>query len=272
MKRKEFRNKVRSGKVCLGTHSYSASPAIVEIIGHSGFDWVMIDCEHAPIGPYDTLALENLLRAAETSGTVPLVRVPKNDPVMIMKVLDSGAAGIIVPHVNDKASAELAVGATRYPPVGLRGTCPHVRSVSYYARRPRDEDYWRTANEEITTVLLLEDRKAVDNIEDIVSVPGVDVVYLGTTDMAMDMGEFRHDAPRVKEAVAHVTKVARAHGVAVGQPFFYPNVASAKALIDLGHTFLACTADLRIFGEACAQINSGVDELLKSHPAKPSRT
>lgn len=272
MNRKQFREKLRSGKVCLGTHSYSASPAIVEIIGHSGFDWVLVDCEHAPIGPYDTFALENLLRAAETSGVVPLVRVPKNDPVMIMKVLDSGAAGIIVPHVNDKASAQLAVSATRYPPVGLRGTCPHVRSVKYYATRPRDEDYWRTANDEVTVVLLLEDRKAVDNIEEIVSVPGVDAVYLGTTDMAMDMGEFRHDAPRVKEAVAHVTKVARAHGVAVGQPFFYPNVGSAKALLDLGHTFLACTADLRIFGEACAQIITGVDDVLKSHPGKPTRT
>lgn len=264
---KGLKERLRSGEVCLGTHTYSASPANVEIIGRAGFDWVLIDCEHAPVGPYDTLLLESLLRAAELSGATPLVRVPENDETMIMKVLDSGAAGVVVPHVNDGDAARRAVRAMRYPPHGTRGTCSNTRATGYYSRIKKDGDaFWENANAEVITVVLVEEHGAIDKIDDIVSVPGIDVVYIGPRDLAMSMGEPDMKSPRVREAIAYITKIVSAKGIAIGQPFYYPNLASAADLVREGATFLACTSDIRIFYEACSQITRGVREAL--HPQR----
>jgi 4-hydroxy-2-oxoheptanedioate aldolase len=265
MAKKGLKEKLRAGEVCLGTHTYSASPANVEIIGRAGFDWVLVDCEHAPVGPYDTLLLENLLRAAELSGATALVRVPENDQTMIMKVLDSGAAGVVVPHVNDAESARRAVRATRYPSEGTRGTCSNTRATGYYSKIKQEGDkFWKRANDEIIVVALVEDHKALDNIEEIVSVPGIDVVYIGPRDLAMSMGETDIDSPRVREAIAHLTRVVLAKRIAVGRAFYYPNIASAADMAKEGATFLACTSDIRIFFEACSQITNGVRKALES--------
>ncbi|MBI3069006.1 MAG: hypothetical protein HY323_09480 [Betaproteobacteria bacterium] len=262
---KSLKERLRSGEVCLGTHTYSASPGMVEVIGRAGFDWMLIDCEHAPAGPYDTLLLENLLRAAELSGATPLVRVPENDETMIMKVLDSGAAGVVVPHVNDGDSARRAVRATRYPPSGTRGTCSNTRATGYYSRIRKEGDaFWESANAQVITVVLVEEHKALEKIEEIVSVPGIDVVYIGPRDLAMSMGEPDMNAPPVREAIAHLTKVVSAKSIAIGRPFYYPNFASAAELVREGTTFLACTSDIRIFFEACSHITSSVKEVLRS--------
>ncbi len=258
-----LKERLRAGDVCLGTHTYSASPANVEIIGRAGFDWVLVDCEHAPVGPYDTLLLENLLRAAELSGATPLVRVPENDETMIMKVLDSGAAGVVVPHVNDAESARRAVAATRYPPHGTRGTCSNTRATGYYSTIARTGDrYWEQANEKVIVVTLVEEYKALENVEEIVSVPGIDVVYIGHRDLAMSMGEPDFESRRVREAVARLTNVVSAKGIAVGRAFYYPNLASAAQMAREGATFLACTSDIRIFFEACRQITTGVKQAM----------
>ncbi len=273
MDRKKLKERLRSGEVCLGTHTYTASPANVEIIGHAGFDWVLVDCEHAPIGPYDTLALENLLRAAEISGATALVRVPENDETMIMKVLDSGAAGVVVPHVSTADEARRAVQATRYAPEGTRGVCSNTRATGYYSRQKKQgAAYWQNADAEVITVILAEEYRAVENIEEIVAVPGIDVVYIGPRDLAMSMGERDLESPRVREAIARLTKVISAKGIAVGRPFFYPNLASAADLVREGATFLACTSDTRIFFEACAQITNGVKELIGSQSAAQRRS
>lgn len=267
MSRKGLKERLRAGEICLGTHTYSASPAIVEIIGHAGFDWVLVDCEHAPVGPYDTLVLENLLRAAQLSGVTPLVRLPENNETMIMKVLDSGAAGIVVPHVNDGDSARRAVRATRYPPHGTRGTCSNTRGTGYYSQIKKEgEAFWENANAKVITVVLVEEHGAIENIDDIVSVPGIDVVYIGSRDLTMSMGERNPESPRVREAIAHITKTVRAKGIAVGRPFWYPNLATAADLVREGTTFLACTSDIRIFYEACSHITRGVGEVL--HPQR----
>lgn len=258
-----LKERLRAGEVCVGTHTYSASAANVEIIGRAGFDWVLVDCEHAPVGPYDTLVLENLLRAADLSGATPLVRVPENNETMIMKVLDSGAAGIVVPHVNDAASARRAVAATRYPPQGTRGTCSNTRATGYYSSvASKGDRYWAEANEKVIVVALVEEFRALENIEEIVSVPGIDVIYIGARDLTMSMGETDINAKRVKDAIAHLTKAVTAKGIAVGRPFYYPNIASAAQLVKEDVTFLACTSDIRIFFEACRQITTGVKQAI----------
>ncbi|MGV6871316.1 HpcH/HpaI aldolase family protein [Pseudochelatococcus sp. B33] len=261
--KKSFKERLWGGDIVLGTHTYSASPANVEIIGRAGFDWVMIDCEHAPVGPYDTLLLENLLRAAELSGATPLVRVPENNETMIMKVLDSGAAGVVVPHVSTAEAARRAVAATRYGPDGTRGCCSNTRATGYYSRlMEQGRAFWKTANDSVVTIILVEEYEAVENIEAIVEVPGIDAVYIGPRDMAMTMGEEDINAPRVKEAIAHLTRVISSKGIAIGRPFYYPDLNSAADLVKEGVTFLACTSDIRIFFTACSQITGGVKDAL----------
>lgn len=265
MGERTLKARLQAKEVCLGTHTYTASPAMVEIIGHAGFDWVLIDCEHAPVGPYDTLTLESLLRAADVSGVTPLVRVPDNDEIMIMKVLDSGAAGVVVPHVSTADEAHRAVQATRYAPHGTRGVCINTRATGYYSRAKKEgPGFWQNANARVVTVILAEEYKAVENIEKIVEVEGIDVVYIGPRDLAMSMGEGDTDSPRVQEAIAHLTRTIRSKGIAVGRPFFYPNLAAAAELVRQGATFLTCTSDTRIFYEACVHATTGVRHAISS--------
>lgn len=270
---RNLKERLRAGEVTLGTHSYLASPAAIEIIGRTGFDWVMIDLEHAPVGPYDTLMLEGLIRAAEVSGTTPIVRVPENNAVMIMKVLESGAAGITVPHIHDGESARRAVSATRYPPHGIRGMCPNTRRAGYSQIADEEgTEFWENENARILTVALVEDYEAIENIEDIVAVDGIDVINIGVGDLSLAMGApvkgLEFDNPRVLEAVAHCIKVVRSKGKAVGTQFFYPNIAAAEPLIRQGCQWLTCTADVRIFHQACTSIVKGVAKFTEPQPAR----
>ena len=261
---KSLKERVRAGEVVIGTHTYAASPAIVEIIGNSGFDWVLIDCEHSPVGPYDTLVLEGLLRAADLTGVTAVVRVPANDEIMIMKVLDSGATGIVVPHVVDADSARRAVRAARYPPDGVRGAASNIRSTGYYSRlKSEGADFWKKANERVLTVLLIEDAKAIENAREIVEVPGVDVLYVGFRDLAMSMGESDPESPRVRETVGEFVALAKARGIALGASFYYPNLESARGLVERGFTWLTCTSDVRIFAEACSAITSDLARIVR---------
>ncbi len=268
MQKRSLKARMRAGEVCVGTHTYSASSANVEIIGRAGFDWVIVDCEHAPVEP-GSLLLQDLVRAAELSGATPLVRVPENDDSMIMKVLDAGAAGVVVPHINDAESARRAVEATRYAPSGIRSACTNTRATGFYSRfKQEGEAFWSRMNEEVLTVFMLEDQKAVDNIEEILSVPGIDVAYLGPRDLAMSMGEKDIDGPRVREAIAHMSKVALDKGILLGRVFYYPDIASAAEMVRDGATFLGCTSDIRIFFEACHQITDGVKNGLRVAPGE----
>jgi 4-hydroxy-2-oxoheptanedioate aldolase len=263
-----LKERLRAGKVCLGTNSYTASPAMIEMIGRAGFDWVVIDCEHAPVGPYDTTLLENLLRAADVAGVTPLVRIPNNDETMILKVLDSGAAGIMVPHVNDAEDARRAVRATRYPPAGTRGMNPTVRSTDYYTRQEKEgAAYWAAANERVIVLALIEEKEAVENIEEIAAVDGIDVLVVGPGDLMMSLGETSRESPRAQEAMARIIRAAKANGKAVGRPFYYPDIEASEELIRQGFTFLTCTSDMRIFFEACKSITTRVAKIVEPQAA-----
>jgi 2-keto-3-deoxy-L-rhamnonate aldolase RhmA len=198
---------LREGKFALGTTITIGHPDVAEVIGRTGYDWVLIDTEHAPLEP---ATVQNLLQAMSASGTVPLVRVPWNDMVLMKRVLDIGAYGIIVPWVNTKEEAEKAVQGMRYPPQGLRGFGPRRAGML-------DPDYVKTANDELFLGVQIETQRAVDNIDEILSVKGIDAAVVGPADLSMSMGMlYQFNDPRFNAAMDKIAASCKAHGVTAG--------------------------------------------------------
>ncbi|MCL4534343.1 MAG: aldolase/citrate lyase family protein [Bacteroidetes bacterium] len=201
----------REGKpACLGWMN-TADTYVAEVMANAGFDALVLDMQHGmAIGP-DRAAL--WLQAVSTTDTVPLVRVPWNEPFFVQYVLDAGAYGVIVPLINNRAEAEKAAGACRYPPLGYRSNGPN-RVVLYGG-----SDYFHHANEEIICLLLIEHAQAVANLDDIAGAPGIDGFYIGPTDLAISMGLDPFTgvgSPPHEEAVQRVLDVAHAHGLVAG--------------------------------------------------------
>lgn len=188
------------------------SPATVEICGYSGFDFVMIDCEH---GPMDTESAYHMMLAAERSGTVPLVRVPMNHPQVILRHLDVGAAGIMVPQINSADEAEAVVRAVKYHPEGRRGVAG-TRAQSWSITQPLSE-YVSTANRDTLVMVQIENIRAVDVLSEIMQVPGIDVLYVGPNDLAQSMGyPGRPDHPDVQQVIDQICETARDSNLALG--------------------------------------------------------
>ena len=154
--------------------SYSA-----ELMAHQGWDSVTIDLQH---GPVDFQAAVGMLQAISTTQSVPMARVPWNDPALIMKLLDAGAYGLICPMINTKAEAEAFVAAARYPPLGHRSFGPN-RAVQYGGA-----DYWQHANEEVMLLAMIETATALENLDQILSVRGLDGTYIGPSDLSLSLG------------------------------------------------------------------------------------
>lgn len=150
-----------------------------EIMAHIGFDAITIDMQHG-LADYQTAL--SMLQAISTTDAVPLVRIPWNEPVAIMRLLDAGAYGLVCPMVNSREEAEAFVGACRYPPLGFRSYGP-IRANIYAG-----DDYFDNANHEIMTFAMIETAQALDNIEEIVTTQGLDGVYVGTVDLSISMG------------------------------------------------------------------------------------
>jgi 2-keto-3-deoxy-L-rhamnonate aldolase RhmA len=198
---------LKEGKVAIGTELTIPHPDIPEAVGRLGYDFIMIDTEHAPLDPG---MVQNMLQALSASSTTPIARVTWNNMVLIKRLLDIGTQGIVVPWVNTREEAENAVSAMRYPQEGLRGFGPRRAAIL-------DPDYVKTANDELFLGVQIETQKAVDNIDEILSVKGVDAALIGPADLSLSMGILlQFDNERF---IANLTKVissAQAHGVTVG--------------------------------------------------------
>ena len=186
------------------------SPLAAETLAHAGFDWLCVDMQHGVIDYDSTLAM---LTAISTTETIPFVRVPWNDPATIMRVLDAGAYGVVVPLVNNAEEAERAVAACRYPPFGIRSAGP-VRARLYGG-----DDYLARANDEIACIAMIETAEGIENLDAIAATPGLNAVYVGPTDLALALGlEPRgdHTDPAHEAEVARVLEVCQGHGIAAG--------------------------------------------------------
>ena len=223
--------KLKTKQHLIGTFVQIPSPAVVELAGYAGFDFVVIDFEHGPLG-IETAT--NMVRAANASNTSPVVRVAKNDPFLIGQALDIGAEGIMVPQITDYAAAVQAIKATRYGADGIRGACPCVRSAKYAGT---DASYFAKANEEVVTILLLEGKEAIDNIRQLVTIPNIDVLMMGVWDLSSSLGiPGQVDSPLVMSKLEIIIKEAKARGIDLGS--LWLDGAEAKRWAGLGVKFL----------------------------------
>lgn len=226
----------------VGTWLMSGSPLVAEAAGHAGFDWGVIDMEHAPL---DLMTVVHLLQAVAGTRMVPVVRVPWNDSVTIKRVLDAGATTLLMPFVQNADEARQAVAATRYPPEGLRGMAGTTRAMRYGAHA----DYWAQANRGIAVILQLETAQALQQLEAIAAVPGVNALFLGPADLSGSIGlpgQTMHRA--VNDLMNDAVRRCKSLGMPVGTIGADPAaVAQYRAN---GFDYLAVNSDMGLFMQA----------------------
>jgi len=236
MKPNPVKKLLARGQPTCGSWVSLCSPLGAEVMALAGFDWLLIDMEHGA-GDYQTL-LHQLQAVAAAGETVPIVRVQWNDPVVIKRVLDLGAAGVMVPGIATVDDARRAVGAIKYPPEGFRGIAG-VRA----SRFGQDPDYLEQANDNIMMFLQFETVEAVENAGAILDVPGIDVAFIGPNDLAAAMGH-RGDLfnPAVQAAIKQVEDAADARNIPLGS--VSRNWEQAKALFDKHYRAVSIMGDI----------------------------
>jgi len=240
------------GDAALGGWLTVPSSMSAEIMAHAGFDWLCLDMQH---GLIDFPELLHMLQGISSTDTVPLVRVPRNEPGIIGRVLDAGAWGVVVPMVNSPEEAHAAVTACRYAPDGARSYGP--LRANYYA----GFDYFARANREVTCVVMVETRQAVDKVDEIAAVPGVDTIYVGPADLSVTLGlEPRPDNldERFTLSLDRVMAACRRHGVVPG---IAGNVLTAPKRLAQGFRFVEVASDAGLLavgaGSALAAVRPG---------------
>lgn len=204
-----LKEKLKKGEIAIGTVVTLGHPDVTEWLSKLGYDWLFLDAEHGPMG-FETL--QQMMQSMNGTNCTPIVRPQWNDPVIIKRVLDIGAHGIIAPMVSSREEAENAVKACRYPSAGIRGFGPR-RAAMF------DPSYYETANDEILTIVLIETDAAIKNIDEILSVDGIDVGFVGFADLSLSMGlglPPKWDEPRYLEAYDKVVKTASKWGKIAG--------------------------------------------------------
>lgn len=238
-----FRPALRERRATLGAWVQIGHPAVAEILADAGFDWVCVDLEHGAIGIESMTDIFRTLAAFECA---PVARVPANGPVWIHRCLDAGAQGLIVPMVNSAAEAEAAVREAKYPPRGRRGY-GYARANGYGARF---DAHARAANEDIAVIVQIEHRAAIENLEAILDVDGVDGTFIGPYDLSGSFGvPGRLHHPAVRKALARYRAVCRRHGKAMGLHVVRPNERNVPQAIQDGYALIALGLDTVFLGE-----------------------
>lgn len=230
------RQRVLDGEVMLGVAASIGSSLTVEMIGAAGFDWTWIDCEHGA-GDYSELIAQ--IQAASINNAPAIVRIAWNEAPRFKRVLDLGAAGIMVPYVNNASEAELAASSMRYPPQGIRGVARFTRACAFGRKF---ESYFKEANENLLTVVQIETKEAVKRAEEIAAVEGVDVLFIGPLDLSVNMNmPQEYEKPEFLQALEKVSAACRQHGKAAGA--LVPRLNYLESWIDMGLTFFVVGSD-----------------------------
>ena len=225
-----------------------ANSFCAETMAHQGWDTLTIDLQH---GVVDYQAMVGMLQAISTTATVPVVRVPWLEPGIIMKTLDAGAYGVICPMVNTREEAQRFVAYTSYAPKGTRSFGP-VRALLYGGA-----DYPAKANDTIVRFAMIETAQALDNLDAILGVEGLDAIYIGPSDLSLALGckpQFDDVEPKVAQAIDHIVARAKAHGVVAGIHNGRSDVA--KARIARGFRFVTVSSDARLIAAGSQQVLS----------------
>ena len=223
MRQNRVKKVMREGRLALGSYVSFADPAVIEIIGLAGFDAAFIDMEHTSL---DLNMVEQMIRAADLAGVTSVIRVPDNDAKLILRILEMGGKGIIIPHVDGVEGARKAVDAVRYAPLGQRGGAGSTRAAGYGSVPWRE--HVQTSNEEVMLSVMLEDEKGLDDAEQIAALEGVDLVALGPTDLSETLGVTDPKDPRLRQKVEEIAAIVR-------------RVGKAKLSIPVNHAALPLT-------------------------------
>lgn len=250
-----FRQKVRQGQRLLGSFAFLSSPTVVEILGRAGLDFVIIDQEHTR-KCWDVV--ENMVRASELCGMAALVRVARNEEKEILLALEVGAAGIMVPFVETAEDVRRAASALRYAPEGTRGTCTQTRAAGFGEHRSRFVEFARQRNEELLLIGLIENRRGLDNIAEIAVVDdGLDVVFIGRSDLASDLGRAGQSGdPLVEAATEKIRAATLAAGAQVGLAQY--SAAECELWGSRGCTFFAFPSESGLLFDAAASVKRDV--------------
>jgi 4-hydroxy-2-oxoheptanedioate aldolase len=238
MRENTIREIWRRGGCALNGWLHIPNAFATELMAHQGWDSLTIDLQH---GVVDYAAALGMLQAIATTATIPMARVPWNEPGIIMKMLDAGCYGIICPMINTRAECEAFVGACRYPPRGYRSFGP-LRAALYAG-----PDYAARADQIVITMAMIETRQAVENIGEIAQTPGLDALYIGPADLGQSLGSGANMDPAEPEVVAaidHVLAAAQRHGVVVGM--HTGSVEYARRMAAKGMQFLTIGSDTRL--------------------------
>lgn len=248
MQKVSFKELLHTGQSVIGTFQHIASPELVEITGHAGFDFVIADTEHGPFGIETAVSL---VRAADAVGIYSVVRVSDNSPSLICKALDIGADGVLIPQISSGAEARAAVRAAKYHPLGQRGVFPYARSSGYSAQG--GTDYYERANRETAVLLLVEGLAGVENLADILAVPDIDLIFIGPMDLSQSLGVPGQTAhPLVQDKLRAIVQQAKDRGIVTG--IYAVDLDMAKHWMAMGVRFIAYLTDSAIIYKVYREI------------------
>ena len=238
MKKNHVRAKLKQNQGSVGTWLTLPDTVAARLMARVGFDWLTVELEHTPVN-WETAA--NSFSIVAASGVVPLARVPWNTGENIKRVLDNGAYGVVVPMVNSRAEAEAAVAAARYAPLGNRSIGGQLHAANF---ETDPATYYANANDEILVVLMAEHIAAIEAADEILSVPGIDVVFIGPNDLHNSLGKppaFDSEDKEFIGAVEHIRKTAQKYGVAPG--IHVIDAEAARRRLDQGFQFIAIASE-----------------------------
>lgn len=242
--------KLRAGEVVNGCFTRYPEPGIVEVLGYQGWDFLVFDGEHGTIDPRDC---ENMTRAAELREVTSMVRVTTNQPPTLLRYLDTGVQGVQVPWVNTAEEAERAVKSVKYHPLGIRGLAG-VRAANYGQTYPMTE-YVGRANDETLVVLQIESREGVANLDAILAVPGIDVVFIGPMDLSQSFGyPGQPGHPDVQKVMQRITEATQSAGLALG--ILVPTIDAAKDWKGRGAKYLLTTIEAMLRNSSRAYLDA----------------
>lgn len=253
MKNKTLKSKLKNNKVSIGSWITIGHPSVAEILSNAGFEWLTIDMEHNSI---DKSMMQNLISVIQSKDIAALVRVSKNEEVVIKHALDSGADGIIIPMVNNKEDAIKAIEYAKYPPIGKRGVgLSRAQNYGY-----NFEDYKKWQSENLVIIAQIEHIEGVNNLQEIISVEGIDAIIVGPYDLSGSLG-FPGDftKPKLQEALDHVKKTCKKSCFPLGYHVVDPNPELVNSKIKEGYTFIAFSTDFYFLGDTSKEMMNKIN-------------
>lgn len=244
---KNLKQRLKQGDTLNGCWLSLGSSLTAEIVGQSGFDWVLIDLEHGAGTEKDVLVQ---LQALEHTGAGALVRVESAEPQRIHRVLDMGAEGIMCPKINTAEDAQKVVRGLHYPPHGNRGVAKMVRATNF---AQNFDQYYQASRDAVLGVVQIETVEVLNHLDAVAAIDGVDVLFIGPADLSMELGIFgQFDHPRFQEALKETVNAAHKAGKSTGILFFNPN--DYRKYHDLGIRLIACGADATFVADGARNV------------------